>query len=261
MSKDKLASIRLKFERSKQHVADLHRMLTEFYATNPYKVGTKHDPDTRKLIYYVSSVEDTPPAIPLIAGDALGGMISTLDHIVYGLFLKGGTGGRDRHLNFPIFDDFAKYKADSKRKVKGLEPAPIIAIDTFEPYKGGAGHEFWVLQELNNLSKHRELVTVGSMFRSVDLGAHLVALMEKQVGMPLPMMPAFFRPADPLCPLKAGDELFIDAPDAEVNNKIQFRFDVSLYEPLIAEPKPIIEAFHQFANLIESAIAKLEKYL
>jgi hypothetical protein len=37
-------------------------------------------------------------------------------------------------------------------------------------------------------------------------------------------------PADNLFPLEAGKELFIDEADAEPNEKMQFRFDVVLYE-------------------------------
>jgi hypothetical protein len=44
---------------------------------------------------------------------------------------------------------------------------------------------------------------------------------------------AFFRPGDRMFPLKIGDELFIDSPDAKVNEKMQFRFDVAFGEPQV----------------------------
>src|SRR5262245_9059716 len=97
---DKLAGIRLKFERTKKHVADLDAAIKAFRETNPYRVSVKRDPQTRKPIYYVSHVEGVPSDIPLIASDALAGMISSLDHAVYQLFLSAGgvRGTKDRHL-------------------------------------------------------------------------------------------------------------------------------------------------------------------
>ena len=47
----------------------------------------------------------------------------------------------------------------------------------------------------------------------------------------MPIIDAFFRPADILFPLKWGGELFIDGRDAKVNERLQFRFNVALNEP------------------------------
>jgi len=49
--------------------------------------------------------------------------------------------------------------------------AAINAIDTTEPYQGGKGHSLWVLHKLNNIDKHRLLITVGSAYRSFNVGA------------------------------------------------------------------------------------------
>lgn len=69
------------------------------------------------------------------------------------------------------------------------------------------------------------------------------------------------RTADRLFPLKAGDELFIDAPDAEVNEKMQFRFDVAFGEPQIIEGEPLLETLYQFARLVSGIIPKFEPLL
>jgi len=264
MSVDRLAGVRLKFERTKKHVADLQNVIAAFFSTKPYKFGTKRDSVTGKLIYYITHIDPTPAEIPLIAADAFAGMISSLDHIVYQLFKAAGTTGRDRHLYFPIFDGEVEYKAPKsgrERKVKGLAPAAINAIDAMEPYKGGAGHAFWVIQELNNLAKHREVMTVGSMLRAADIGALMAEFMERNLGHALPEVHIFFKSADPLCPLKLGDELLGTPSNMEESKKLQFVFDVSLYEPQITDPQPLIETAHQFSNLVESAIVKLEPFM
>jgi hypothetical protein len=65
---------------------------------------------------------------------------------------------------------------------------------------------------------------------------------------------AFFKPADRLCPLKAGDELFIDMPDAEVDEKLEFRFDVAFSEPQISEGDPVLETLQQIVDLVDGLL-------
>ena len=72
-----------------------------------------------------------------------------------------------------------------------------------------------------------------------------------------PVLDAFFKPADVLFPLKVGDELFIDATDAEVNEKLQFRFNVALSEPQIIEAQSLLETAHQLTNLVEGIVTAL----
>jgi hypothetical protein len=69
------------------------------------------------------------------------------------------------------------------------------------------------------------------MFQSLNLGAYMSTMMVEFIatqpnspfhGQELPVIDAFFKPADVLFPLKVGDELFIDGSDAKVNEKLQF---------------------------------------
>ena len=122
------------------------------------------------------------------------------------------------------------------------------------------------LYRLNNVEKHRLLITVGSMLQSVNLGAFLQRTMEKAVaadpnhplhGAKFPVLDAFFKPSDVLFPLKAGDELLIDAADAEVNENLSFRFNVALYEPKIVEAQSLLEMLHQLTTLVEGIVTAL----
>src|ERR1019366_8328710 len=64
----------------------------KFFTTNPYRVGTKRNPQTRQLIYYLTSVQDVPARIAAIAGEVLQALRSALDHLAYALF-RAGPGG------------------------------------------------------------------------------------------------------------------------------------------------------------------------
>jgi hypothetical protein len=275
---ERLALIRLKIERAKTHIFDLKTRLGAFFALHPYKVGAKRDPNTRCPIYYLTSVKDIPPEIGLIAGDAINNSRSALDHLAYQLYMVGPggqAGGIGSRIYFPIADDSAKYKAESPRKVNGLSQAAIKAIDAIEPYKGGQTDKsdmLWRLEKMNNIDKHRLLVAVGSQFRSVDIGGDFQRDLEKLMAKgppeiaarivgPIPKIDVFLQPADRMWPLKAGDELFIDAPDADVDENRQFRFEVAFGESRVIEGEQIVETLQHMADLVDNLISSFKPLL
>ena len=264
---ERLRQVTLKVERAKCHVADLDREVRAFIDGNPYGVGIKRDPNSRKLIYYVTSVSDTPDKLPLIAGDAIQNLSSALDHLAYQLVCSDTDDlpPNPNWIYFPIQDTPEKYEAKQRGKIEGARQETIDAIDLLKPYKGG-NDPLWMLYRLNNIEKHRLLITVGSMFQSLDLGAHVSAMATKFIAaqpgatfnpMAFPSFSAFFKPSDVLFPLKAGDELFIDAVDAEPNENLKFRFNVALYEPQIVEAQSILETLHQLTTLVEGIVTAL----
>jgi hypothetical protein len=260
-----LVAIRSKFNRARKHVAELEGALAAFHATVPYKVEVKRDPATRRLIYYVAGVEPVPAEVTHITSDVLGNLVATLDHLAHGLFKKHTPSGDDHNVQFPISRK-ARTAADHakacRNKVQGIEPMTVVpALLAIEAYQGGKGQRLWELSELNNLSKHRELIAVGSRLQSVDLGAHVGAMMEKELGIPLPELPFFVRPADPLYPLDVGKELFIDAPEAEQNDKMKFCFDVALHEPVISPVAPMIETVGRFVADVDEVVNRFGAYL
>ena len=116
---ERLAHVTLKVKRAKEHIADLDREIRRFLDANPYKVGTKRDAQSRKLIYYVSAVEQTPACLALIAGDAIQNLMSALDHLAYQLVLSdtGDNPPNPNWIYFPIADDAAKYEAKKRGKI------------------------------------------------------------------------------------------------------------------------------------------------
>jgi len=60
---------------------------------------------------------------------------------------------------------------------------------------------------------------------------------------------------------KVGDELLIDGPDAEVNDKMDFRFDVAFGEPGIIEGEPLLETLQGMADLVGHLIADFRPLL
>src|SRR5439155_3646697 len=118
-----------------------------------------------------------------------------------------------------------------------------------------------ILSKLNNIEKHRLLLTVGSQAAGVNLGQ----LMSGLLGSAFPAdavaafesMNAFLNPADKGFPLKAGFELYIGAVDEKPNPKQQFRFDVALSEPGVIDGKPLLETVNHFTALVDGIVTAL----
>jgi hypothetical protein len=149
------------------------------------------------------------------------------------------------------------------------------ALLSIQAYKGGDGHQIWVLNRLNNIDKHRVILTTGASLSSFNFGAAISRMplpsyetaegirMEIGTGRPVgtkrPVMDLFMRPADIQCPLKVGDKLLVSFAELDPDN--DFRFDIALNEPEIVERKPVLETLKHFADAVGSVITTLRPCL
>jgi hypothetical protein len=267
---ERLALILTKVGRAKKHIAELESEARSFLDSKPYVIGTKRNAETRNLVYYLVSVRGTPPTLAAVTGDVLQNLRSALDHLAYQLVLIGsGQPGPFFHVYFPIADSAAKYEAIKGGLVKGMRPEAVKAIDAVKPYPGG-NDTVWRLHKLNNVDKHRLLITVGSAFRSMDIGGFMHRQLQRSLPADHPLrqsiadakpLAAFFRGGDRMFPLKADDELFIDQPNAQVDEKLQFAFDLAFGEPQVVEGEPLLETLKQMADVVGELIAAFKPLL
>jgi hypothetical protein len=262
-SAERLAKLLVKLDRAKSHISETEISIRAFMDAKPYVVSTKRDPQSRRLVYYLSTVREPPDKLSAIIGDALQNLRSTLDHLAWQLVEANGQ-RPTRDTTFPIFKDAVSYQGGRTVKVTGMSVAVIQIIDELKPYAGGNA-DLSRLHELNKIDKHRLLLTVGSGFQSVNLAPHMQRMMEKSLPKDWPAKnlqfpDLFVRPADRFVPLKAGDELFIDGPDAEVNEKIQFRFEIAFAESPV-HGEPVLPILHQLANVVEGIVTQFKPHL
>jgi hypothetical protein len=267
-ARERLDLIVIKVERAKEHLRILEAELRSYLSSTPYVIGTKRDQESGRLIYFLASVQPTPLRVSAILGDTIHNLRSALDHLAFQLVWVGKGKAPSSHVYFPIADDRPKYLEQRRRQMKGADPSAIAAVDALAPYKGG-NDLLWKLHKLDNVDKHRVLITAGSAFRSVNIGAHMSREMQKQIASsPLaskftefPALDVFVKPADRMFPLKQGDELFIDGPDAEPNEKLQFRFDVAFGEQGVVFGEPIVESLASMLSCVDGILPKFEAYL
>jgi hypothetical protein len=261
---ERLNLIQLKIDQARKHIDMLTSNIQTFFDSKPYQISTRRDSQTRRLDYYVSNLKQVPISFATTAGDAIQNLRTALDHLAYQLYLVGSpTGGNERLIQFPIGQDAAHYANQRNRTTMGMRSDAITMLDSLELYKGGKGHKFWVLQELNNADKHRFLIAVGSNFQSVNIGALMTSELRetgKAMGMDIPIIDLYVKPKDRLFPLKVGDVLFTDLPDA-TEKAIDFRFNVGFNVTGVIEKQPLLETLNDLCNLVGSAIPQFKSCL
>jgi hypothetical protein len=258
--------VSLKIERAKVHVSELQAELNAFMEAEPYEVGAKHDPETRKLIYYVSKADPIPDRIPLIVGDAIQNLRTALDRLAYQL-VSNDTGDNPpspRYIYFPIAENAARYEASKSQRLEGAKDETLNAIDALKPYKGG-NDSLWALNKLNNIDKHRLLLTAGAQAAGMHLGqlltGHLPDDVPNEMAQGLESLDAFLNPADKGFPLQPGFELYIGEPEELPNPRQQFRFQVVISEPEVVDGEPLLELVDEFVTQVGNVVAALAPQL
>lgn len=281
---ERLASIRAKVERAKKHIGDLEREIRAFSDTNPYVISIKPDDHIpRTQVYYLVKADDPPESISAITGDVLANLRAALDHLAYQLAVVNGTTDEKvlKATYFPISDDATKYKAEAPGRVKGMSQAAIDAIDARKPYKGGTD-ALWHLHKLNNIDKHRMVVTVGSAISVHTLPRRIKRMILQgmldhkgaQGVLTDAQVDAFtlnLQPSERKCPLKVGDELGVDlaalpgeehtVDRSDVHQNMQFFIQIAFGEPEIIEPESVTETLKQMVDLVDNLVVSFKPLL
>jgi hypothetical protein len=243
----------MKIERAKRHLDELNEAIRSFFESNPYQCSGKPDLAARKVEYTMDSVEPVPDEIPLIAGEIIQNLRTALDHTAYKLYLKG-TGGSTVSTNvyFPIADSKQQYDHTKGSKTNGL-PSDRAKIDALQPYKGG-NNLLWVIHKLNNIDKHRLLLTVGSAVHSLDFTALHKQFYPQSIVAQVNLSPVLFPPDDNSYPLERGTLVFTDCTQVEPIIP-PLNFHVVLYERGIIEGKPLTPLMTDMIKVVEQVIA------
>jgi hypothetical protein len=143
----------------------------------------------------------------------------------------------------------------------------VDAIDAIKPYNGG-NRVIWRLHSLNNANKHGLLNIVGLAPRFQTVTPNVLAYLRRVWSGRAGAWPAPEAAPQDLIeyerwhfPLTMGDVLFIGLPDTELDSEINFSFDVTVYEPKIADRYPLLSQFNQMAEEVVNIISSLEPYL
>ena len=159
-----LDSVKQKIDRSAEHLRSLESEAMRYFSANPGEVVPEEDAKSGRIVMRFVQRIPVPVAIPLIVGDALQNLRSSLDYLVWELVLAANNNPSDKH-QFPICDSIEAFEEQLRRhRLDGVTPEAIAEIKALQPCHYGQDKEkapIRVLETFTNINKHRRiLVTV-----------------------------------------------------------------------------------------------------
>jgi hypothetical protein len=235
---DRMILVRVKIERAKKHLGDLAaKILALSHTTIIARDANGGAPPS-----HFKRVPTLSFDVVAIAGDVVHNLRSALDHLAMQLAIVGSTeSGRPltekeiRQIEFPIAETDAKYESDKARKVKGMRPEAVKALDMLKPYKGG-NDPLWRIHELDNIDKHRALFTTAHdfLFTSDWLdGGYL---------------------------LKTDKPNFTGV-ESEVEKNIQAEIEEAVSQTQVAQTNALPPSLHQLVDFVENLVRSFEPML
>ena len=268
MQTEKLVAIRVKLNRALSHIREVNDHVGAFLQGNPFIVGVKTE--RQQTIYYLEAMTEPPAELSAITGEVLFNLRSALDHLAYSLAeMNHSSKAILRRTCFPISDKLADYRPHAQSKLSGLGQKAAAAINALEPYNGGKGTLLWRLHRLNNIDKHRMLITVGCQLSGFRLHTTRRRQMHKAIhaeaGITLTDAEAealnpYLNP-DRKTVLKKGTVLVRDLFGNEEESQTEkFAFDIALNEPSIIDCEPLVPALVEIAEHVDKVTKDLEPF-
>lgn len=199
------AGVHLKFQRAREHVAELERRVREFIDSKPFEVYEEEEQATGDLVTRVRIHRQPPAELGLVIGDIVHNARTALDHLAWQLVLAGGNEPSDTTA-FPISKSRDAFLATVNDRLKGATKQAISTVKKLKPYRGG-DERFWRLHRLDIEDKHHLLILVGAAHRNLVVSMSFLGTEDMpRVDFP----PVAIKPGDRQYPLQDGTVLFRD---------------------------------------------------
>ena len=258
---DRFDGVRRKIDRAKEHIADLEAAIGTLSLDRPYAVAIKDHGEPGKLVAYVSHMEPWLPdrlqRLSLIAGEATHSMRTALDYFacdVVPLVTDETAFPVWRKSRVPSTQDLIGLMG---RKVQGAPQALVDALCALEPYQRAKGHQIWLLDHLDAIDKHRLLVAVAVVTRSVVFDFAETFRSMGILSGPVPSMPLEINMADRDI-LNVGVELLSGPADFfATQQELQFPCDVVFDEPNSIGRDLIALTLRHLVDEVEALLQKL----
>ncbi len=156
-----LDSVKLKIFRAAVHYKELEGEFEKYFQTNPAKVVRQQEGTPDQYIGKVEPKAPIPARFPLIIGDCLQNLRSSLDYLVWELVLAANNApGKDNM--FPVCSTNDSFKSQLGRgRLGGVHKDAVAEIEALQPFQLGQDFDkalVWVLDEFCNVNKHRRLL-------------------------------------------------------------------------------------------------------
>lgn len=166
-----LAEVWAKIERANDNINDLNTKINALINSDVYHfVSEPHANATESILRIIGP--EPPLYFSTIIGDIVQQLRSSLNLLICALVIKNGNSVTRIH-EFPICDTPKRFKTACERgKIKGISLAAKKAIWFRQPYRRSIDLKknfLYVLRELSNTDKHRDLIAVLTLGHARDL--------------------------------------------------------------------------------------------
>lgn len=156
-----LDSVKLKIFRAAVHYKELEGEFEKYFQTNPAKIVRQEQGTPDQYIGRVEPKAPIPSRFPLIIGDCLQNLRSSLDYLVWELVLAANNASGKDHM-FPICSTSDSFKSQLGRgRLGGVHTDAVVEIEALQPFQLGQDFDkaiLWVLDDFCNVNKHRRLL-------------------------------------------------------------------------------------------------------
>jgi hypothetical protein len=259
----KVARIELKVQRADKHFHDLRVNLDAFYKvlqTEKSKFLVREvEPVSGDKIFKIVTVPEVPPMISVIAGDILFNLRSALDHLAFQLVIANPAVTSKKDIFFPFGESEADYMASERRSViETFANTAVKRIDALKPYKGG-NDILWRLSRLNNIDKHRLLITTSMRFKHRTTTPADYARMCATIGKgtdPGGILSGIRHTnfGGPIEPLKVGDIVYRKPKGTKQNQQLEFSFEVGIHEPKVMNCESLGESLYMMIKTVQNLV-------
>jgi hypothetical protein len=250
---------------AEEHIKNLNAATDGFRKAHTDIVVTEPHEDLAEVWHKVAYVPEIPDPLALMLGDALYNLRASLDYLVQELIVIAGN-EPSRQAAFPIFDTANEYWEGMAKKVKGMRQTAIEAINRVQPYQGGFGNTLWQLHRLNNIDKHRVLLTIAL----INSGRIMTPSEEQQFAERFKRVHGayptgtsqwrFRRGKDAPVPLKAGD-ILLKVPVSEAQEDMRFAFDIAFNEREVPSGTTVFVLLRTMADQVFRVIESMGPHL
>ena len=258
-----LASVDRKIEWADRLIENLGAEIQAFLEDNSYKIVPRPKPgEPEKIQYLFLDPKPLPIEISLRVGDVAHNLRTALDHLAC-LGVVRGNGNVSDDTAFPVWrknrtPTGSEYKGPVRGKVNGASQDVIDLLKGLEPYFGGADQPLRVVDYLDIVDKHRELVVAffrGGVFIRPFGG------MREELGIPDTFGVEIFAKGPegtPAQSLKHGDVIYETSKDHTDHLPT---VAVALGEPWVIQGEAVIKALTQLALFVKGTIDKFRPLL
>jgi hypothetical protein len=243
-----------------KHIEKLKATIGAWREIEPCSIGIKQNVNTGDVTYYVANVPVIPDDVPLIIGDVLHNFRCALDYMACGLV---GSGRVTSKTKFPIRRDSKDWEESGLRMVDGASEEAIEALRRIRPYEGGNGL-LYILQTLNNIDKHRLLLTVSlkNTGRMATKGEQVIGDLLDEEGtfwLPSGLVVKTSTDISPV-PLYTGQEL-LTIPAAQANQDVGFFVEVAFSESGQCKGMQVIAVLVLMSGIVAKTIRELAVFV